>query len=198
MAFEGADKSSQFNYMIIGTLKSVTTPTKGMTTFVYEANRYKTTPRTSIVTHHKKEGINVFNEYNYDTYSQYPKTITKRITLSVPTSMSLYGFAENEGCIEDKDVRYDHEENATLKISKIKGDGSRQLVFHYPTPSEMKTECSYTFPFRTIELSEGDFIIEAEAHAKDTWYSFSYEYSKTEAITSDSIITGGGLRIKNT
>ncbi len=197
VAFEGADKSSQFNYMIIGTLKSVTTPTKGMTTFVYEANRYKTTPKTSIVTHHKKEGINVFNEYNYDTYSQYPKTTTKTLTLSVPTSMSLYGFAENEGCTEDKEVRYDHDENATLKISKIKGDGSKQLVFYYPTPSEMKTECSYTFPFRTIELSEGDYIIEAEAHAKDTWYSFSYEYSKTEAITSDSIITGGGLRIKS-
>lgn len=194
---EGYITSPEITDNDIGTLKYVTTPTKGKTTFVYEAKRYKTTPRTSIVTHHKKEAINVFNEYNYDTYSQYPKTITRRITLSVPTSMSLYGFAENEGCTEDKDVRYDNDENATLKISKINGDGSKQLVFYYPTPSEMKTECSYTFPFRTIELSEGDFVIEAEAHAKDTWYSFSYEYSKTEAITSDSIITGGGLRIKN-
>jgi YD repeat-containing protein len=196
VAYEGADKSSNFNKILIGTLESVTSPTKGKTTFVYEANQYKVTPTTSVVTHKVEEGMNVFNEYNYDTYSQYPKTMSKKFFLIKETDIIISGFAENEGCIEDKDVRYDHDDNATFKISKLKSDGSKQLLFYYPTPSEMKTSCSYTFPTKTICLSKGDFIIEAEAYAKDTWYAFFYKYNKTEIITSDSIITGGGLRVK--
>jgi len=195
--YEGADKSSSFKPMVMGTLKYVTNPTKGRTTFVYEANQYKVTPMTSVVTHKVEEGMNVFNEYNYDTYNQYPKTICKEINLPLDTQMKIYGFAENEGCVEDKDVRYDHDDNATFKISKLKSDGTKQLIFYYPTPSEMKTDCSYTFPTQTIELSKGNFVIEAEAQAKDTWYAFFYEYNKTETITSDSVITGGGLRIKS-
>lgn len=196
VAYEGADKSSNFDYMVIGTLKSVTSPTAGKTTFVYEPNQYKVTPMTSVVTHNIKEGMNVFNEYNYDTYSQYPKTMSQRITLPVASQIKVSGFAENEGCVVDNEVRYDHDDNATFKISKLNSDGSKQLIFYYPTPSEMQTDCSYTFPTQTIQLSKGDFIIEAEAHAKDTWYAFFYEYDKTETITPDSILIGGGLRVK--
>ena len=193
--YPGADKMSRLEYTKIGTLKSFSSPTKGTTYFDYEANQYKVTPSISTVTTHVNEILNVYNEYLSDLYSQYPQYTSRTITLEAITTMHISGFAESELCEEDPNIRYDHEENATFKISKILSSGNRQLLFYYPTPSEMRTDCSYTFPNDSLLLGTGTYLIEAESYARDTWYAFRYDFDKTETIVSDSILTGGGLRI---
>lgn len=193
--YPGADKRSRLEYTKIGTLKSISSPTKGTTLFEYEANQYKITPNISTVTTHVNEILNVYNEYQSDLYNQYPQYTSRTITLEAFTTIHLSGFAESELCEEDPNIRYDHEDNATFKISKVLSSGARQLLFYYPTPSAMRTECSYTFPNDSLILGTGTYIIEAESYARDTWYAFRYDFDKTETIVTDSIQTGGGLRI---
>lgn len=193
--YGGGDKSSHLEYMRVGTLRSFTGPTKGCTTFTYETNKYKTVPTTSVVTHHISEWMNVFYEFNYDLYSQYPRTESDTIHVDSFTPVNIAGFAEVEGCIPDSSVWYDHDSYPTFRISKIKNNGSLQTIFYYPSPSELLTNCSYTFPDSVAYLSPGDYVFEAIAQTRDTWYAFRYDLDKTETITSDSIIQGGGLRV---
>lgn len=194
--YAGGDRTPSFEHTQYSTLKSITVPTKGKTSFTYEANEYSVPPAMQVVTKHVKENVNVYYENEYNTYNQYPKTKTVRFTTQSPTQFKIGGCAENEGCVEDPDISaYDSDTYYTFALWKLNGNG-RQLIEYYPVPSELSTSCSFDFEEKAINLSPGEYEIEAIARMKDTWFAFRIEYDKTDTIMTDSIMTGGGLRIQ--
>lgn len=196
--YAGADKSSSVNHMKIATLHKITNPTKGCTTLNYGAYTEITSPSINTVTHRVHEVANVYKEDMYDTYSQYPESFSETVNISVSTTMSIRGFLENEGCNLDPNVVYDHDSYAPFRIYKHKSNGTREIVFYYPVPSAMLTNCSYDYDDRNIILGPGTYTIEAESMTNDTWYCFSYTYDKTETVTSPATTRyGAGLRVES-
>ena len=193
----GADKSSHLEPMLIGTIHSVTSPTKGVTTFTFDTNKYHVEPSTSIVTEHVSDTYNVSYPFDYedDLFLIYPRELRDTFSLPTSTTVSVSGFAEKLSSVPDPSVVYNNDQYATFSISKILSNGSKQLIFYYPSPNELNTSNSHTFESSEVPLGAGTYIFEAIAQTKDTWYSFSFEMDRSVVVQSDTIIRGGGLRV---
>jgi len=199
--YSGADKTANFLYMKIGTLESFTNPTKGTTTFEYDAEHYTIhgTTSTSTVTHHIVRTYNVYNEDLYDTYSQYPEQITDTISLQTLTSIRISGFADSDISEHGQDIIYDHDYYPALRISRIKSNGTTEQVYTVNVPAALQHNSSCDFPDDTLMLASGTYLVEAIAQLKDTWFAITCEYDGTETITTttpDQEIYGGGMRIR--
>ena len=194
--YHGADKTPNLQYTQTGILTSIQHPTKGYTQLVYEGNQYSATPSTSTVTHHQTSHLNVYKESQYDTYSNYEEYDSETITLHTITDFEILGFAENESCQMDPDIQYDDENYTVFCLSRLNSQNEKNPIVSYTVPNVLKGEsCSYDYPILNITLATGTYLFEAIAQAKDVWFCFNYSYDKTETVTMDSVMYGGGLRI---
>lgn len=198
--YDGADKSSHFEYMSIGTLESFTVPTKGKTTLEYETESYTVngSSSTSTTTRHVRDIYNVYKEYQYDTYSHYPAYETKTITFQKSTNVTISGFSEKDGGGPDMSITYDNDQYPALRVSKVDKKGKKTLIYTLNVPEDAK-DSSCDFPSFTLGLSAGTYLFEAIAQCRDTWFAITCEYDYTETITASTETTvsrGGGLRVK--
>lgn len=198
--YYGANKTANFEYMKIGSLSSFTHPTKGTTSFTYEAEQYTVggSSSTNTVTYHVRDIYNVYKEYLYDTYSQYPQYICDTITLEVGTNMDIFGFADSEGP-PDLSIVYDNDQYPALRISKINSNGSTTQIYTMNVPVELSSNSTCNFPQFTLGLAAGTYLIEAIAQCKDVWFAITCDYLKTETITTTTqplTTYGGGMRVK--
>ena len=198
--FSGADKSSRFEYMSIGTLKSFTVPTKGRTTLEYETETYTVngSSSTSTTTHHVRDIYNVYKEYQYDTYSQYPEYESKTVTFQTGTDVRISGFSEKDGGNPDMTITYNNDQYPALKVSKVDKYGNKTLIYTLNVPEDAKNS-SCDFPQFTLGLAAGTYLFEAIAQCRDTWFSIACDYNQTETVTTTTdtqIFCVGGLRVK--
>lgn len=194
--YQGADKMSSFNNMIVGTLKSVTYPTGGTTTFTFEANtRIQPASQSSHITN----VMNVLTSYkgNDSEYgSDFPTVDTDTITLNYATAI------KSRLCFEDVDLsqysenlHWEDRAYPVLIIYKLVG-GIRYNYRYFYLPHDFVGRQYYYEDFY-IDLEAGTYIFRLESVNSGLYCEFQYKHQVTVNVYDpEREIETGGFRIK--
>lgn len=202
----GVKKDANFQYALIGTLKSITYPTRGVEEYVYESH---TIPFGYFETHTADEAsststvtLPVYKSYIYNEYPDIPDNRIHSFELLGQTFITIKGRVENIWGQRDPDYIY----NST-PLGKL-----RRVS---PTPQHYTTyECPPVF-FTSIPQGQGEelmltergFTLEAGTYEFEAYpppkevladwqLHFSYSYRPTPQIPPEGVTKGGGIRIK--
>lgn len=196
-SFSGANKSSNFESMLIGTIKTLSYPTGEVSTFEFEPIIGQIGSYTETV-----EGLTTLHAFNsyQSTYYDYPLTSRKFIKINQAKTFSVYGYGESVRGVPDEWYLYDNGNFPVFAIYRVNEDSikySNDPDFWIAAHSDLMEEYEHYYDRVTVRLQPGFYCFEVTSPIKDAYFWFTFnnnEYHEVQHTGQD--IEVGGLRIK--
>lgn len=211
--YTGADKSSNFNYLKIGTLNQIKYPTGGSAQFIYEENEFITSYFNQNIPSKPENDtkyMGVYNYYKESSLEHLPPTGLYTFEVLGTTEITITGNLENFTCgFKDPDYYYRNSIDSPIgRLRKI--SPNKKTLYSYETPylfsrltkptdvSERGEGCEHVYDERLFTLDAGVYEFEAYKPPKDVFAGWGI---KKRAVVNPPTPTnvnhkGGGLRIK--
>lgn len=195
----GATKTSNLNYLQIGTLKEIVYPTGGKTTYTYEENTYEQSYWSSLPPKDPVRYIAVNNEYT--GWNCYEAPLSNSITFKLTSKKGVKFYMSAENCTDLLDRTYSYEDynNPIGRLTRTDGNSfTRNLLCPVIAPESIGGVGRFYSRETTYYLDPGEYKFEARTPPRDVFVEWTItgagdlEYSSTQITESKK---GGGLRI---
>jgi YD repeat-containing protein len=189
----GADKSSNFEYLKIGTLNEIIYPTKGSTKFFYEENTFGNNSwSASLLQSMDPVHLAVYNPYEVFVHANLPVYNHFQFTVYSYAHVSIHANFETQSGVIDTDFQYGTNGDPIGRIRRISGNN----IASYEIPELGGSGDWEATLDKTVELTQpGVYEFEALTPPKDVTSEWTLRIENVPNASNTIVKKGGGLRI---